>query len=123
MVLCGYKYSSHHIEGISQVLPMSIATSNLKKMFQLLFSTVQLSNSSSNEGDETVDWNMTLSEKLQNIMEKCNEAEKFSNTEWNQYFANYLAVFESTKQRTNNISKLYEALNHQRPKFPHIIHM
>ena len=55
MDLCGWKYSSHYIEDISQVLPMSIATSNLKKMFQLLFSTVQLSNSSSNEGDETVD--------------------------------------------------------------------
>ena len=41
-------------------------------------------------------------------MDKCNEAEKCSNGERNQRFANELAVFESTKEKTNNISKLYE---------------
>ena len=41
---------------------------------------------------------MTLSEKLQNIMDQCNEAEnKCSNTEQNQYFAKKLAVFKSGK--------------------------
>ena len=35
--LCGSKYSSHHIEGISQVLPKSTATLNLNKIFQGLF--------------------------------------------------------------------------------------
>ena len=110
MDLCGYKYSSHHIEGISQVLPMSIATSNSKKIFQRFLSTVQPSNSSSSEGEEVVDSNMTLSEKLQNIVDKCNKAEKCSNAERNQRSTKELAVFESTKDKTNNISKLYEAL-------------
>ena len=53
---------------------------------------------------------MTLSEKLQNIIDKCNEVAKCSNTERNKHFAEELEVFESTKERTNNISKLYEAL-------------
>ena len=47
----------------------------------------QQSNSSSSEDKDVVDPNMTLSEKLQNIIDKCNEAEKFSNTEQNQNFA------------------------------------
>ena len=54
--------------------------------------------------------NMTLSEKLQNIMDKCNEAEKCSNAERNQRFGKKLAVFKSTKEKTNNVSKIYEAL-------------
>ena len=53
---------------------------------------------------------MNLPEKLQNIVDKCNRAEKCSNAERNQRFAKELAVFESTKEKTNNISKLYEAL-------------
>ena len=93
MVLCGYKYSFHHIEGISQVLPMSIATSNWKKMFQQFLSAVQPSNSSSIEGEEVVDSNRTLSQKLQNIMDKCNEAEKYSNTEGNKHFSEELVIF------------------------------
>ena len=52
MVLCGCKYSSHHIEGISQVLPKSTATSNSNKMFQQFLSAVQPSNSSAIEGEE-----------------------------------------------------------------------
>ena len=64
-----------------KALPMSIATSNSKKMFQRFLSAVQPSNSSSSEGEKVLDSNRTLSEKLQNIMEKCNEAEKCSNTE------------------------------------------
>ena len=86
MDLCGCKYSSHHIEGISQVLPKSTATSNSNKMFQRFLSTVQPSNSSSSEGEEVVDSNRTLSEKLQNIVDKCNKAEKCSNAERNQRF-------------------------------------
>ena len=57
-----------------------------------------------------MDSNRTLSEKLQNIMDKCNEAEKCSNAERNQRFGKKLAVFKSTKARTNNISKPYEAI-------------
>ena len=79
-------------------------------MFQRLFSTVRPSNSSSSEGKEVVNPNMTLSEKLQSIMNKCNEDEKCSNAERNHRFAKELAVFESTKERTNNISMPYEAL-------------
>ena len=94
MDLCGSKYSFHHIEGISQALSKSTITSDSKKIFQRLFSTVQLSNSSSSEGEEVVNTNMTLSEKLQNIVDKCNEAEKCSNTEPNQHFVKELAVFE-----------------------------
>ena len=94
MDLWGCKYSFHHIEGISQVLPMSIATSNSKKTFQRFLSAVQPSNSSSSEGEEVVDSNRTLSEKLENIMDKCNEAEKCSNTERSQYFSKELTVFE-----------------------------
>ena len=110
------------------MLPKSNATPNSKKMFQRLFSTVELSNSSSSEGEEVVDSNRTLSEKLQNIMDKCNEAEKCSNAERNQRFAKELAVFESTKEKTNNISKLYDALksvkhNNKTSKVAHIIHM
>ena len=110
MVLCGYKYSFHHIEGISQVLPMSIATSNSKKMFQQFLSAVNPSNSSSSESEEEVDSNITFSEKLQNIIDKCNETEKCSKTEWNQHFAKELSYFDWTKERTNNIFKFYEAL-------------
>ena len=110
MDLCGCKYSSHHIEGISQVLPKSTATSNSKKMFQRFLSAVHPSNSSSSEGEEVVDSNMTLSEKLQNIVDKYNKVEKCSNAERNQRSGKELAVFESTKEKTNNISKLYEAL-------------
>ena len=55
MDLCDY--SSHHIEGISQVLPKS--TSNSKKTFQRLFNTVHPSDSSSNEGEEIVNSNTT----------------------------------------------------------------
>ena len=76
MDFCGCKYSFHHIEGISQVLPKSTATSNSKKMFQRLFSTVQPSNSNSSKGEEVMDSNMTFSEKLQNIMDKWSETEK-----------------------------------------------
>ena len=61
MELCDYKYSFHHIEGILQVLHKSTATSNGKKMFQRLFSTIQPSNSSSSEGEE-VKKNKTLSD-------------------------------------------------------------
>ena len=110
MDLCGCKYSSHHIEGISQVLPTSTATSNPKKIFQRFLSTIQPSNSSSSEGEEVVDSNMALSEKHQNGVDKCNEFEKCSNGERNEQFAKELAVFESTKQKTNNVSKLHEAL-------------
>ena len=74
MDLCGCKYSSHHIEGISQVLPKSTATSNLKKMFQRLFIIVQPSSTSKVE--EVVNSNSTLSEKLYKIMDKCNVTEK-----------------------------------------------
>ena len=35
----------------------------------------------------------TLSEKLQHIVDKCNEAEKCSNGEWKQHFGTELAVF------------------------------
>ena len=56
-----------------------------------------------------MDLNWTLSENLENIMDKCNEAEKCSNAEWNQHFGKELADFESAKEKTN-ISKLYEAL-------------
>jgi len=94
MDLCGCKYSFHHIEGISQVLPMSIATSNSKTMFQRFLSAVHPSNSSSSEDEEVVDSNRTLSEKLENIIDKCNEAEKCSNVERNQCFRKELAVFE-----------------------------
>ena len=59
--MCGCKYSSHHIEGISQVLPKSTTISNSKKMFQRFFSAVQPSNSRSSEGEEVVDSNRTLS--------------------------------------------------------------
>ena len=70
MDLYGCKiYSSYHIEGISQVLPKSTATSNSKKIFQRLFSTVQPSNPSSSDGENVVELNMTISEKLQNIMD------------------------------------------------------
>ena len=86
MDLRGCKYSSHHIEGISQVLPKSTATSNSNKMFQRFLSTVQPSNSSSSEGKEVVDSNMTLSEKFQIIVKKCNNTEKCSNAERNQRF-------------------------------------
>ena len=72
MDLCGCKYSSHHIEDISQVLLKSTVNSNSKKKFQRLLITVQPSNSSSSEGEEVVDSYMNLSEKLQNIMDKCN---------------------------------------------------
>ena len=58
---------------------------------------------------------MTLSEKLQSIMNKCNEDEKCSNAERNQHFSKELAVFESTKARTNNISKLYVAMKSLTP--------
>ena len=81
-----------------------------KKMFQRFFSTVQPSNSSFSVGEEVVDSNTTLKEKLQNIVDKCNKAEMCSNAERNQRFGKELAVFESTKEKTNNISKLYEAL-------------
>ena len=97
--------------------------------FQRLFSTVQPSNSSSSEGEEVVDSNMNLSEKLQNIVDKYNKAEKCSNAERNQRFAKELAVFESTKEKTNNISQLYEALKSVKrnkkkaPKVAHIIQM
>ena len=67
-------------------------------MFQRLFSTVQPSNSSSSESEEIVNPNMTLSEKFQNIIDKCNEAKKCSNTERNQHFAKELAVFELKKR-------------------------
>ena len=79
MDLRGCKYSSHNIEGIPQVLPKSTVTSNSKKMFQQFFRTVQSSNSSSSEGEEVVNPNTTLSEKLHNIIGKRNEAEKCSN--------------------------------------------
>ena len=85
MDLCACKCNSHHIEGISQVLPTSTATLNSKKIFRRFLSTVQPSNSSSSEGEE-VDSNRNLSEKLENIMDKCNEAEKCSNVERNQCF-------------------------------------
>ena len=93
MDLCGCKYSSDHIEGISQVLSTSTATSNSKKIFQRFLSTIQPSNSSSSEGEEVADSNMNLSEELQNIVEKCNKAEKCSNAKRNQRFAKQLAVF------------------------------
>ena len=60
MDLRGCKYSSHHIEGISQVLPKSTATSNSNKMFQQFLNTVQPSNTSSSVGEEVVDSNTTL---------------------------------------------------------------
>ena len=53
---------------------------------------------------------MTLPEKLQYIMDKCNEAQKCSNTERNQHFARELAIFELKKERTDNIFKLHKAL-------------
>ena len=93
MDLCGCKYSSHHIEGISHVLSTSTATLNKKYIFQRFLSTVQPSNSSSSEGEEVVDSNMTLSEKLQNIMNKYNEAAECSNTERNQHFAKKTSGF------------------------------
>ena len=43
-------------------------------------------------------------------MDKCNDAKKWNDTERNQHFAKELTVFESTKERNNKISKLYEAL-------------
>ena len=92
------------------MLPTSIATSNSKKIFHRFLSTIQPSNSSSSEGEGVVDSNMNLSEKLQNIVDKCNRAEKCSNAERNQRFGKELAVFESTKEKTNNISKHYKAL-------------
>ena len=92
------------------MFPKSAVTSNWKKMFQRLFSTVQPSTWNSSEGEKVVNPKMTLSEKLQNIVDKNNEAEKCSNTERSQYFAKEQTVFESTKERTNNISKLYEGL-------------
>ena len=60
-------------------------------------------------------------------MDKCNKAEKCSNAERNQRFGKELAVFESTKEKTNNISKLYEALKlvkrqKKTPKVADIIH-
>ena len=94
MDLYGCKYSYHCIEGISQVLPKSTATSYSKKMFHRPFSTVQPSNSSFSKGEEVADSNMTLSEQLQNIMDKYNEAEKGNNTELSQYIEkNKLVVF------------------------------
>ena len=65
MELCICKYSFYHIEGMSQVLPKSTAILNSKKIFQRFLSTVQPSNSSSSEGEEVVDSNRNLSEKLQ----------------------------------------------------------
>ena len=85
---------SHHIEGISQELPKNTATSNSKKMFQRLLNTVQPSNSSSSEDEEVVDSNITLLEKLTNILNICNKAEKCSNAERNQCFAKEPSVFE-----------------------------
>ena len=67
MDLCDSNYSSHYIEGILQVLLKSTVTSNSKKMFQRIFNKILLSNSSSSEGEEVVNLNMTLPEKLQNI--------------------------------------------------------
>ena len=55
---------------------------------------MQPSNPSFSEGEEVVNPNMTLSEKLQNIMDQCNEAEKCSNTEHNQHFEKEIAVCE-----------------------------
>ena len=55
-----------------------------------------------------VDSNMTLSEKLHNIVDKCNEAEKCCNAE--PTFCKTTSCFESTKKRPNNISKLNEVL-------------
>ena len=92
MDLCGCKYNSHQIEGILQVLHKSTATSNYKEMFKRFLSTAQLSNSSSSEGEEAVDSNMNLSEKLQNIMDKFTAAKKCSNTERNQHLAKGLAI-------------------------------
>ena len=74
MDLGSCKNSSHHIEGISQLLPKSTATSNSNKMFQRLFCAVLPLKASCSEGEEVVDSNITLSEKFQNIMDKCNEA-------------------------------------------------
>ena len=95
MDLCDCKYSSHRIKGISQVFHKSTTpTSNSNKMFQHHYSTFQPSNSCYSKVEEVVDSNMALSEKLQNIMDKCNEAEKCSNTEPNQHFVKELAVLE-----------------------------
>jgi len=60
---------------------------------------------------------MTLSEKLQNIKDKCNEAKKCSNTERNQHFAKELSLFESGKERTHNIFILHKALKSVPPTF------
>ena len=80
--------------GISQELNKSTANSYTKKLFQRLISIiVQPSNLSSNEGEIVIDSDTTLSEKLQKIMDKCNEAEKCSNTERSQHLAKELAVF------------------------------
>ena len=65
---------------------------------------------SSSEGEKVGNPNRTLSEKIQNIVDKFDEAEKNSNTERNQHFAKELAVFELTKVRINNLSKLHKAL-------------
>ena len=113
---------------ITQVLPKSTATSNSNKIFQRFLSIVQPSNSSSTEREEVVDSNITRSEKLKNIVDKCNNAEKCRNAERNQRSGKELAVFESAKEKTNNISKLYEALKSVKrkkktPKVAHIIHM
>ena len=62
---------------------------------------------------------MTPSEKLQNIMDKRNKTEKCSNAERNQRFGKELTVFKSTKDKTNIISKLYEALKSLKRKKKH----
>ena len=62
-------------------------------MFQWLFSTVQPWNLSSTEGEEVVDSDTTFLENLQNIMDKCNEAENDKITEQSQHFAKELVVF------------------------------
>ena len=103
----GKKYTSHQIEGTSKVIPKSTATSNAKKMFVQYNSAFKFMLS---ESEEIVDINMTLSVKLQTIMKKCNEDENLSNIDRSQHIVKELAVFELTKERTNNISKLYEAV-------------
>ena len=75
---------------------MSTATSYTKELFQRLFSIiVQPSKSSSNEGENEMDSDTTLSEKLQNVMDKCYEAKKCNNAERTQYFAKELAGFSN----------------------------
>ena len=81
MDLCGCKYSfyhTRHFTGVTQVYCHFVYKEIVSRHFSII---VQPSNSTSNEGEKVMDSDTILSEKLQNIMDKYNEAKECSNTE------------------------------------------